>query len=160
MGTVRSIRPTTDNEWERLYREERTALVRTALLITGSPEIAEDAFHTAMERIRPRLAGLDRPGAYLRTVVVNTAREMAARADRDRRLELPTALHATLDTRQIEIWQALQTLTERRRTALILRYYSDLPVGEIGELLDCKPDSVSSLLHRGLADLREELSDD
>ena len=75
-------------------------------------------------------------------------------------LQAALELHVELDTRQIEIWEALQTLTERRRTALILRYYVDLPVGEIAELLECEPSSASSLLHPGLADLREELRDD
>jgi len=161
---VRSIRRPAETEWEQLYRDERGPLVRAALLITGSPEMAEDAFHTAVERVRPRLDDIIRPGAYLRTVVVNVARDLAKRAAKERGSglpsELPNALHADLDTRQMEIWTALQGLTERRRTALVLRYYVDLPVGEIAELLDCQPGTVSSLLHRGLADLREELSDD
>ncbi len=157
---MRSIRRPAAPEFETLYRDEREVLVRVALLITGSPEMAEDAFHTAIERVRPRLAELDRPRASPRTVVVNLARELAGRARREHALALPTTLHVELDTRQVEIWEALQTLTERRRTALILRYYVDLPVGEIAELLGCEPSSASSLLHRGLADLREELGDD
>ena len=160
MGPVRFIRRPAVSQWERLYRDERPALVRTAMLITGSPEMAEDAFHTAIERVRPRLDEIERPGAYLRVVVVNIARDMAKRARREQVGELPVVLAAELDTRQVEIWSALRTLTERRRTALILRYYADLAVGEIAELLDCEPSSASSLLHRGLADLRKELSDD
>jgi RNA polymerase sigma factor (sigma-70 family) len=160
VGPVRLSRRPADSQWERLYREERPALVRTAMLVTGSPEMAEDAFHTAIERIRPRLGEIDRPGAYLRIVVVNVARDLAKQARREQAGDLPMVLAAGLDTRQIEIWSALGTLTERRRTALVLRYYADLAVGEIAELLDCKPSSASSLLHRGLADLRKELSDD
>lgn len=164
MGSVRSIRQPAESEWEQLYRDERMSLVRVALLITGSPEMAEDAFHTAVERVRTRLESIDRPGAYLRTVVVNAARELAGRAARERgaglAAELPHEMHVHLDTRQLEIWAAMRQITERRRTALILRYYVDLPVGEIAELLECQPGTVSSLLHRGLADLREELSDD
>lgn len=157
---MRSIRRSAATDWEQLYRSERATLVRVAMLITRSPEAAEDAFHTAMERIRPRLGSIDRPGAYLRTVVVNVAREQAKRARREHETTLPVELRAELDTRQIEIWDAMTTLTERRRTALVLRYYVDLPVGEIAELLECEPSSVSSLLHRGLGDLREELRDD
>jgi len=92
--TVRSIRRPTETEWKQLYRDERAALVRTALLIAGSPATAEDVFHTAMERVRLRLDEID------------------------------------------------------------------LPVGEIADLLGCAHSSASSLLHRGLADLRKELSDD
>jgi RNA polymerase sigma factor (sigma-70 family) len=56
-----------------------------------------------------------------------------------------------------ELWTVLAGLAPRRRAAVVLRYYEDLPVTEIARLLDCRPGTVSSLLHRGLADLREVL---
>ncbi len=143
---------------EILYRHERPGLVRLALLITGSPEMAEDAFHDAISRIEGRLAGLERPGAYLRTMVVNQARALA-RASNRQTLETSVVLSG-LDTRRVEIWSALAGLSERRRTALVLRYFGDLSVGEIAEVLHCRPGTVSSLLHRGLADLRGELGRD
>ncbi len=121
MGPVRLSRRPADGQWERLYREDRAALARTAMLITGSPEMAEDAFHTAIERARPRLDEIDRPGAYLRVVVVNVARDLAKQARREQAGDLPVLLTAGLDTRQTKIWSALQTLTERRRTAPVLR---------------------------------------
>jgi RNA polymerase sigma factor (sigma-70 family) len=57
------------------------------------------------------------------------------------------------------MWAALALLQPRRRTALVLRYYEDLPIGEIARLLECRPGTVSSLLHRGLADLRKAFDD-
>jgi RNA polymerase sigma factor (sigma-70 family) len=54
-----------------------------------------------------------------------------------------------------ELWSVLARLPERRRAALVLRYYEDLPVNEIARLLGCRPGTVSSLLHRGLADVKE-----
>jgi RNA polymerase sigma factor (sigma-70 family) len=59
-----------------------------------------------------------------------------------------------------ELWTVLAGLPERRRAALVLRYYEDLPIDEIARLLDCRPGTVSSLLNRGLADLREVLGHD
>jgi RNA polymerase sigma factor (sigma-70 family) len=59
-----------------------------------------------------------------------------------------------------ELWQVLAGLPPRRRAALVLRYYEDLAIDEIARLLECQPGTVSSLLHRGLADLRKVLSDD
>ncbi len=35
---------------------------------------------------------------------------------------------------------------------MVLRYWVDLPVTEIADAMDCRPGTVSSLLHRGLAD--------
>ncbi len=78
----------------------------------------------------------------------------------DRTAVGPPTVTASLDTRHIEIWSALRRLSERRRTALVLRFYGDLSTAEIAEAMDCRPGTVSSLLHRGLADLRKELADD
>lgn len=146
-----------------LYEVERPGLVRLALLITGSPQMAEDAFHEAVARVGPRLGEINRPGAYLRTVVLNTARAMLRRSSRevptgddDRKLVVDVS---SIDTRQVEIWSALRRVSERRRTALVLRYYGDLSTDEIAEILECRPGTVSSLLHRGVADLRRELGD-
>ena len=54
-----------------------------------------------------------------------------------------------------ELWDALATLPARQRAAVVLRYYADLPVAEIGAALGCRPGTVKSLLHRGLGELRK-----
>ena len=50
---------------------------------------------------------------------------------------------------------ALATLNERQRVAVVLRYYEDLSEAEIAVALGCRPGTVKSLLHRGLSQLRE-----
>lgn len=51
--------------------------------------------------------------------------------------------------------QALGSLSSRQRTALLLRYFDDLPVSDIAHSLECSDNTVKSLLKRGLARLRE-----
>jgi RNA polymerase sigma factor (sigma-70 family) len=46
-------------------------------------------------------------------------------------------------------------LTVRQRAAVVLRYLCDLSDDEIAEALACQPATVRSLVHRGLARLRE-----
>jgi RNA polymerase sigma factor (sigma-70 family) len=57
------------------------------------------------------------------------------------------ATHATLRS-------ALLRLPVRQRTALVLRYFEDLPEATIAELLRCRPATVRSLVARGLEALR------
>lgn len=57
-------------------------------------------------------------------------------------------------------WLAVQALPDRRRDAVVLRYYADLPADEIARLLDCRPATVRSLLKRGLDSLKEVLTDE
>ena len=49
---------------------------------------------------------------------------------------------------------ALDALPVKRKTALVLRYYADLPEKEIAEIMGVRPGTVKSLLSRGLAELR------
>lgn len=52
----------------------------------------------------------------------------------------------------------LARLPRKQRAAIALRYVADMPVEEIGRLLDCSPQTVRSQMSRGLATLRQHLS--
>ena len=57
-----------------------------------------------------------------------------------------------------ETWQALGTLPEHQRTALVLRFYLDLKVDEIATVLGIPAGTVKSQIHRGLAALSGEVT--
>jgi DNA-directed RNA polymerase specialized sigma24 family protein len=40
---------------------------------------------------------------------------------------------------------------------VVLRFYEDLSEAEIAELLGCRPGTVKSLIHRGLAKVKKEI---
>ena len=56
------------------------------------------------------------------------------------------------------MWAAVRRLPPRQRAALALRFYEDLPLADIADVLGCRVGTVKSNLHRGLATLRKELS--
>jgi len=133
--------------------------VRLATLIVGDLGTAEAIVQDAFVEVTRRWEVLDNPAGYLRTAVVNRCRSQLRRWATARRRVAPAApLH--VDAPELdELWSVLAGLPARRRAAVVLRYYEDLPVAEIARLLDCRPGTVSSLLHRGLADLRKVLDD-
>jgi RNA polymerase sigma factor (sigma-70 family) len=55
----------------------------------------------------------------------------------------------------VEFRDLLLGLPVRQRAAVVLRYFCDLGDADIAELLSCRPATVRSLVHRGLANLRE-----
>lgn len=55
--------------------------------------------------------------------------------------------------------QALETLPEAQRTALVLRYCQGLSIAEISTQIDRSPTAVAGLLKRGTKQLRELLQD-
>lgn len=57
------------------------------------------------------------------------------------------------------LFQRLDRLSPQQRTALVLRYGHDLPVGEIAELLGVELATAKTHLVRGLARLRDLMED-
>ncbi len=61
--------------------------------------------------------------------------------------------------RAVRLAEALATLPENQREAIILRHWHTCSLVEIGERLGCTTAAVTGLLHRGLRNLRKQLQD-
>ncbi|MGD9751603.1 MAG: RNA polymerase sigma factor [Acidimicrobiia bacterium] len=141
-------------EIARWYAELFDALAGLAFLLTGSRAVAEDVVQNVFTRCAARLPGLQHPPSYLRAAVVNECRTHHRRAARfTEQPDNPELLPIEL----LELRDALARLSERRRAAVVLRYFCDLDMDEIAQLLDCRPATVRSLLHRGVNELRGAL---
>ncbi len=134
-------------------------MVQLAVLLTGSPTIAEDVVQDAFSTVIERWDKLDNPGGYLRTVVVNNCHQEHRRAKVRARSEPPSWV-LPLDTPHeiVELRDAVARLSRRQRTIVVLRYFLDLPDDEIANMLGCKTSTVRSNAHRAIAHLRRELS--
>jgi RNA polymerase sigma factor (sigma-70 family) len=54
-----------------------------------------------------------------------------------------------------ELWQAVNELPERQRTAVVLRFVGDLPHRDIATAIGCSEDAARASLHEGLSKLRK-----
>ena len=148
---------------EALYRAQQAPMVRLAHLLVGDRAVAEELVQDAFVRVLPRLAGVDDAVAYLRTTVVNLCRGHGRRQMTGRRHDaglapLATAAPPDLPRDLDEVWIALGTLPEKRRAALVLRYYADLSTDQVARTLQVRPATARSLIRRGLASLKEALT--
>lgn len=144
------------DDFEALYRAQWGSMVRLAWLLTGSREDAEDVVHDAFTRLDGRYGHLNAPEAYLRVVVVNTARALHRRRAVEHR-NAPVETGAHFDPEVEEIWRQVQALPARQRQVLVLRFYLDMSVEQTAEVLQCPEGTVKSLTHRGLAHLHRRL---
>jgi RNA polymerase sigma-70 factor (sigma-E family) len=139
-------------------------LRRVGFLLTGSWDQAEELAQEAMARtyaVWPRVRRYQRPGAYARKVLVNRHRSVLRRAVVEARHLLtspPQDRHEPdFGGDDLVLWQALQQLSSRQRAGVVLRYDLDLPEAEVARLLGVPLGTVKSLVHRGLARLRDQL---
>ncbi len=135
------------------YRSRFDSLVRLAYLMVGSQETARDLTQDAMVGVLRQWDRVDEPDRYARRAVANACRSHQRRLALVRRHPVTPAAPAELGAG--ELGDALAKLSERQRTALLLRYWADLPESEIAGILGLRRGTVASLIHRGLAELRK-----
>jgi len=141
------------------YRDRYAPMVRLATLLVDRVEVAEEIVQEAFAAAYLRWPRLDAPAGYVRTAVVNRSRD-ALRWRRRRRV---TAVDdATVEPAEPvdHVRAAIAALPRAQRTAIVLRFYEDLTVDGIADAMRTRPGTVKSLLHRGIAALREEITDD
>jgi RNA polymerase sigma-70 factor (sigma-E family) len=144
-----------DDDLVRLYELHYDKLVRVAYLVSGDASAAEELVQEAFVKVHRSWNRVRDPLPYLRVAVVNGCRSWGRRQTLERERRPRPSEPAELEAD--ELWDALATLKPRQRTAIVLRFYVDLPDAEIAEILGCRLPTVRSAIHRGLAALRQEI---
>jgi RNA polymerase sigma-70 factor (ECF subfamily) len=169
--------------FEELMRRYQDRLVTVLEHLTSNRDQAEDLAQEVFLRIyRSRKSYV--PGAKFSTWLFTIANNIAsnARRSRSRRKEvnlelrpaassgaqslgeLAQAASALLPTRQIDkaemremVRQAIATLNERQRLAVLLSKFESMSYEEIAEAMELTPQAVKSLLSRARCNLRDVL---
>jgi RNA polymerase sigma factor (sigma-70 family) len=142
-----------------LFRAHYRRMVALAWLLVQSMPAAEDVVQEAFLNLQRAWPRVTEPVAYLRTVVVNGCKRV--RRDRGREVvgaiaaSPPLSLPAEID----DMLRVLAGLRPAQRTALVLRFYEDLADEDIARIMGCRPATVRSHVHRGLASLREVMGE-
>lgn len=151
----------------RLFRAEGPSLVRLARLFVDDRNAAEDLVQEAfihLARAAYRIRDHERAPAYLRSIVLNLARDHNRRGLMSLRHRLPldeavASVEDEIELRddQREVLEALRALPHRQRDCLVLRYYDELGIEAIAGTLGISVNSVKTHLTRGLAALGRNL---
>jgi RNA polymerase sigma factor (sigma-70 family) len=133
-----------------------------------TPEEADDAVQETLLRLWAALRdgeGIERMDAWAFRALYRLAMDRHRWHRRVRRLaerlggqpqHRPEIDHAD----RLTVWQAVESLPERQRLAIYLRYRSDLPYDEIGAILGIAPPSARSHVSRALDALRVSLGEE
>ncbi|HXD25175.1 MAG TPA: SigE family RNA polymerase sigma factor [Propionibacteriaceae bacterium] len=140
-------------------------LRRTAFLLCGDWHTAEDLAQTALAKMFVAWREIRRQDgvhAYANRTLVNT---YLAHRRLKRTGEVLTgwfpdrpAAAAAPETRMV-VLDALATLPPRARAVVVLRYWADLSVEQVADVLDCSAGNVKSLSARALHRLRAVLDE-
>jgi RNA polymerase sigma-70 factor (sigma-E family) len=149
-----------------MFRQEASSLVRLARLFVDDRNAAEDLVQEAFIRLARsahRLRDVEKAPAYLRSIVLNLARDHNRRGLVSLRHHLPSDDQASVDDQitlredQQRVIDALRELPHRQRDCIVLRYYDELGIDEIASTLGISRNSVKTHLGRGLDSLERML---
>lgn len=147
-------------EFEAFVAARSPALLRTAWLLTGDPDRAQDLLQTTLATCWPRWSRIrsDDPEGYVRRVLARTyARSWRRRWNGEVPTEaLPETVGPTADDPDLRetVRRALAQLPRRQRAVVVLRHFDDLTEAQTASALGVTVGTVKSQHSRAMATLR------
>lgn len=142
---------------------EFASFVGLLSLYCGNADLAEELAQEAITRACRDWKKLRRTAssrAWVHKIGINLANSHFRRKAAEKRATERLGARPEYDdqeaqiTNRIAVRWAVSRLPRRQKTALVLRYYADLTVGEVAELMACPEGTVKTLLHRAIKGLR------
>ncbi len=150
--------------FDDLVAVEHKGLIAAATMIVGDPRRSEEIVQNAFERTWkrwPEVSKLDRPGAWVRRVVINEAISVTRRRGSERK-----ALRRLMSRRRDHqsapgsepdrdgLWEAVGGLPENQAKVVALHYGADQSIEGIASEMELSSSAVKALLYRARTTLR------
>ncbi|CAN5316283.1 SigE family RNA polymerase sigma factor [soil metagenome] len=159
------MRQTSEAEYSEFARSVWPHLYRTAVVIVGDRQLAEDLVQSALVKTYlawPRLRDSAKAHAYTRRVLVNVARDWFRKhawthedtTDMATEERTPSDDHSAALVDRVALADILQSLPLGQRSVVALRFLDDLSVQETADLLNVSTGTVKSQTSAALAALR------
>jgi RNA polymerase sigma-70 factor (sigma-E family) len=152
--------PADRDEFARFAAAVAPRLRRTAYLMCGNWHTAEDLTQTTLTRLFASWVRINRrdelTGYAMRALLNAYLAEKRRRRSREVLIAEPTdrAAPAIAPEQRMDIMAALAALPPRARAIVVLRYWSDLSVEQVADLMGCSQGNVKSQSARALKRLR------
>jgi len=155
-----------DADFVEFVEARRGRLFRTAYLLCGDRDRAEDIVQTTLAKLYPRwgrVQRMDAVDAYVRRMVVNAHLDEVRRPWWRREHLVGESIERAAPSSPVgpeetdELWQALRRLPPGQRRVVVLRHYWGLSVEETAADLGISTGTVKSQTSAALSRLRELL---
>lgn len=146
------------NHYEQFYR--------LAYTYVKNADDAQDIVQESILKAMTSLDSLNNP-QYLKTwfcrIVVNTALDFLRKQNKfsfsDEDVLEDCSYEERDNTQTLDLHAALEQLSPNSRSVIVLRYFEDLKLEEIGDVLDINVSTVKTRLYTALKRLRIDLDD-
>ncbi len=152
-----SARPAARSEaFAAFYHSTWSALFGYCAGLCGDRVLAEELTQEAMARVFSRFGSLSDPRPYSFRVVTNLVHDVSRRRRREQ-LEPDVVQVAQVVGVDPFLLDAVRRLPLKEREVVLLHYYNELPVQEVGQILRRPVGTVKRQLHTARARLADAL---
>ena len=152
-------------DFDDFFLQHHQRLIACALALTGNREQSRDAAQETMSRAYrnwAHVSSMEHPAAWLRTDLLHLITDEGRRSTRQqialpRLWSDPAAPQPDLPT---DLLDAIRSLPERQRHAIVLHYLDDLSVAEVAKAMDIAEGTVKATLHQARATLATALHEE
>ena len=154
---------TSITEFREFYDRQVKRVYRLAMVLMGNISDAEDVTQTVFLKAwekKPDFRDSDHEIAWILTTTRNQCKVILNSFYRSKRTDLENAPEpqVTLETQMdSEIWEALQSLTEKYRMVLYLYYYEGYSVRELSVILGRRESTLQTQLATGRKQIKSLL---
>jgi RNA polymerase sigma-70 factor, ECF subfamily len=162
LNTVKKAQKGDDQAFIKLIHKEKEKLYRIAFLYvkneSDSLDIVQDTIYKAYISIG-NLKDSSYFSTWLTRILINTALDFIKKnnkvipIDQDSLERIESSERLMLEDK-MDLFTAIEGLTEKYKTVIILRYYQDLTIKQIAEFLECPEGTVKTNLHRAINELK------
>ncbi len=146
-----------DNRKENLYR--------LAFMYVKDQQDALDIVHEAIYKAYASFEKLKEPkyfNTWLTKIVINCALDHIRKSKKFTFFSNEHTYEPSYETNSdeiIDLYNALDKLNGNLKTVVILKYFEDLTIENIAEVLECSVSTVKNNLHKALKSLRVQLKE-
>ncbi|UCF30696.1 MAG: sigma-70 family RNA polymerase sigma factor [bacterium] len=168
---VQRARRGDDNAFEDLVRAHQKPIFSFIYRLSGDPEITAEVTQMAFIKAYSGLGGF-RGDASFRTwlyrIAVNTfrnhVRDESRRSHQEVDDNMPSSDEGAFEVLNHQqerrmLWEAVQTLPERQREALVLRVQEGYPFTDVARIMRCSVGSAKANYHQAVQKLKAALGE-
>jgi RNA polymerase sigma-70 factor (ECF subfamily) len=156
-----------DNAFYELIQERREMLYRTAFTYVGNREDALDIVGDTVYKAYVSIRKLKEPkffNTWLTRILINCAMDHMRKGKKaiplDEGMDIKDNAPAGKSEEIMDLYDAVDRLEGRCKAVVILKYFEDLTLNQVAEILECPIGTVKTYLHRALKELRLELKEE
>ncbi|WP_313802576.1 sigma-70 family RNA polymerase sigma factor [Cytobacillus sp.] len=152
-----------DTSFYELMQVHKERLLRMAISYLRNEEEALEALQEVTFRAYRSIKKVKHAeyfSTWLIRIMINYCHDQSRKRKRIADSNLLDQLEENIDyNRSLEIDEALHKIDSRCREVIILKYYHDLKIKDIAEILESPESTIKTWLYKGLQALRDQLDE-